>query len=86
MASNEKPLTDSLNDLVDNLSANLVVDKVLALDVIFKVYKIDLNANKSLIENLNFYFFHLQSVGSRIYKKISESFQRDPDRHLCNMH
>ena len=56
MALNEKPLTDSLNDLVDNPSANLVVDKLLALDIIFKVYKIDFNANKSLIENLNFYF------------------------------
>ena len=53
MASNEKPLTGSLNDLVDNPSANLVADKVLALDIIFKVYKIDFNPNKSLIENLN---------------------------------
>ena len=28
--------------------------------------------------------FDLQSMGSGIYKKIGDSFKRDPDRHLCN--
>ena len=38
MASNEKPIADSIIDLADNPKVSVFVEKGLALEVVFKVY------------------------------------------------